>query len=129
MCQEKMVHFVKIQKDLKRMVNLAARIKNANVEVIHAIRTLTGEIVVMNLYQMVLYVKAVQVFDRDFSETDMSDNMQRFYILATMTPCLFSRKTGKIQKKIFWEMAEQLNVDAKTTGVESPLSNSIVEKN
>lgn len=75
MCQEKMVHFVKIQKDLKRMVNLAARIKNANVEVIHAIRTLTGEIVVMNLYQMVLYVKAVQVFDRDFSKTDMSDNM------------------------------------------------------
>ena len=75
MCQEKMVHFVKIQKDLKRMVNLAARIKNANIEVIHAIRALTGEIVVMNLYQIVLYVKAVQVFDRDFSETDMSDNM------------------------------------------------------
>ena len=62
MCQEKMVHFVKIQKDLKRMVNLVARIKNANIEVIHAIKALTGEIVVMNLYQMVLYVKAVQVF-------------------------------------------------------------------
>ena len=75
MCQEKMVHFVKIQKDLKRMVILATRIKNANIEVIHAIRALTGEIVVMNLYQIVLYVKAVQVFDRDFSETDMSDNM------------------------------------------------------
>ena len=58
MSQEQM-HFVKIQKDL------AARIKHACVEVTHALRAITGEIAVMNLYQMVLYVKAAKVLDRD----------------------------------------------------------------
>ena len=54
--------------------DLAARIKHACVEVTHAVRAITGEIVVMNLYKMVLYVKAVKVLDRDCNVTDMFDN-------------------------------------------------------
>ena len=58
--------------------DLAARIKHACVEVTHAVRAITGEIVVMNLYQMVLYVKAVKVLDRDCNVTDMFDNNVEF---------------------------------------------------
>ena len=45
--------------------DLAASIKHACVEVTHALSAITGEIAVMNLYQMVLYVKAAKVLDRD----------------------------------------------------------------
>ena len=58
--------------------DLAVRMKHAYVEVTHAIRAITGEIVVMNLYQMVLYVKAVKVLDRDCNVTDMFDNNVEF---------------------------------------------------
>ena len=52
--QGQMVHFAGIQSNVKRLANLVARMKNACVEVTHVIRTMTKEIVVMNLYQMVL---------------------------------------------------------------------------
>ena len=52
---------------------MAARITHACVEVTHAVRAITGEIV-MDLYQMVLYVKTVKVLDRNWNITDMPDN-------------------------------------------------------
>ena len=45
--------------------DLTARMKHAYVEVTHAVRAITGEIVVMDLYQMVLYVKTVKILDRN----------------------------------------------------------------
>ena len=48
--------------------------KHAYVEVTHAVRAITGEIVVMDLYQMVLYVKTVKILDRNCNITDMPDN-------------------------------------------------------
>ena len=62
--------------------DLAVRMKHAYVEVTHAIRAITGEIVVMNLYKMVLYVKAVKVLDRDCNVTDMFDNNVEFLYLG-----------------------------------------------
>ena len=52
---------------------MAARITHACVEVTHAVRAITGEIV-MDLYQMVLYVKTVKVLDRNCNITDKRDN-------------------------------------------------------
>ena len=58
--------------------DLVAIIKHACVEVTHALRAITGGIAVMNLYQMVLYGKAVKVSDRDCNGTDMFDNNVEF---------------------------------------------------
>ena len=44
--------------------DLAARIKHACVEVTHVVRAMTEEIVVMHLYEMVLYVNASHVLNR-----------------------------------------------------------------
>ena len=52
---------------------MAARITHACVDVTHAVRAITGEIV-MDLYQMVLYVKTVKVLDRNCNITDKRDN-------------------------------------------------------
>ena len=54
--------------------DLTARMKHAYVEVTHAVRAITGEIVVVDLYQMVLYVKTVKILDRNCNITDMPDN-------------------------------------------------------
>ena len=79
-----MVHFVEIQNDVKRLGNLVARMGNAYVEVTHRTTT-TEEIVVMNLYEMVLYVNvnASHVFDRNFSVTNTSDNCGDFFIFGS----------------------------------------------
>ena len=44
--------------------DLAARIKHACVEVTHVVRAMTEDIVVMHLYEMVLYVNASHVLNR-----------------------------------------------------------------
>ena len=44
---------------------LTARMKHAYVEVTRAVRAITGEIVVTDLYQMVLFVKTVKILDRN----------------------------------------------------------------
>ena len=44
--------------------DLAARIKHACVEVTHVVRAMTEDIVVMHLYEMVLYVNASHVLSR-----------------------------------------------------------------
>ena len=59
--------------------DLAARMKHAYGEVTHAVRAITGETVVMNLYQMVLYVKAIKVLDRLQCNT-MSDKKCSVFI-------------------------------------------------
>ena len=75
---------MEIQNDVKRLGNLVARMGNAYVEVTHRTTT-TEEIVVMNLYEMVLYVNvnASHVFDRNFSVTNTSDNCGDFFIFGS----------------------------------------------
>ena len=67
MSQGQMVDFVKIRKNVKRFGcknKTCMRIKHACVEVTHVVRAMTEEIVVMHLYEMVLYVNASHVLNR-----------------------------------------------------------------
>ena len=62
MTQGQKVHFVEIENDVKGLGNLVARMEDACVDVTHGITTLTEEIVVMNLFQMILYVNGKEKF-------------------------------------------------------------------
>ena len=57
------------------------------------------------------------------------DKIFKHWIALFGAPRLFlSDNGGEINNDIFREMGEQLNINVKTTGAESPWSNGVVEK-